>query len=281
MTKRVSFILAFMPKALFLAIVGTVMLSCSSTYIYSTLDNANREIVKTETGDFFYENDSLWISYSFRGERAPIQITVFNKLEKALFIDWKKSLLVYNGIKHSFQRAEIVFTGNEQGEPYVNNASVSKQWMDNTLKTPQHVSYIPPLTLVSCRTFDLTFDLGRYRRTELNDITLKDKKGKNRKEKGLIFTYSDSPLQLSSYVNTFYDKPDDGQVCGIDFYVFSIIKSNSDPVKTYNNMQNRGDMLLYKRKPSYRFWKSLGKGAAISGLTLTTVAVDAYLNRED
>lgn len=257
--------------------------SCSSTYIYSTLNSANAAIDKTDHGDFFYENDSLWISYSLRGADAPLQITVFNKLNKPLFIDWKKSLLVYNGIKHSYMRTDIVFSGDQYGEAYVNSEVVNKEQMAKMLNTPQHVSCVLPKMMVSHRTFDLMGgrDLGRYRKGKMDDLELKAENGKSVKVEGLLFDYSNSPMQIASYINTYYDSPETDQTYAIDLYMANIIRTHTKPKKMPQNMAERGDVLLYKRKPSYRFWKSLGKGAAMSGIAITSIAADAYFNRDE
>ena len=77
---------------LLVAVIGFV--SCQSTYFFSSLKTTDRYMEKVENGDFLLENDSLWIAYCFKGENAPIRITVFNKMTKPLYVDWAQSALV-------------------------------------------------------------------------------------------------------------------------------------------------------------------------------------------
>lgn len=271
----------FVFRFLFVFVNVCVFSSCSSTYIYSTLNNTNERIEKTEKGDFVYENDSLWIAYSFKGEYSPIQITIFNKIDKPLFIDWNKSLIVFNGVQHAYKRANVVFKGNRLGESYRNESVMPVGEVEMKLAMPQHITIVPPQIVVSYVTFDLAIDLGQYRKSKLEDVVLKDSKGKSKKMKGLTFDYVNSPIQFTSYITTYYDDPKQAKSYVSDFYMSNVMKTNMKPEKIAQDISDRGDIIMYERKPSYTFWKSLGKGAAATGLTITTIAVDAYLNKDE
>lgn len=265
--------------------------ACSTTYIYSTLNSANASVEKTNEGDFFFENDSLWISYSLkalnqtsRGANAQLVISIFNKLDKPLFIDWNKSFLSYNGIRHSYKGVvDLVGIGDGYGGAYEYDVSVVKNQnhMEEVSKAGNYVSVIDPRMMISYGTFDLTEDLGKYRKAKMDNLELKTEQGASKKVQGWVFDSSNTPLQLASYIKTYYHKPDEGQTYGINLYMANILRTQTKPEKMPQDMSERGDVLLYKRKASNRFWKSLGKGAAISGIAITTIAVDSYLNKDE
>ncbi|MDU1889887.1 MAG: hypothetical protein E6767_04290 [Dysgonomonas sp.] len=73
----------------FVCIILSVLFlsSCGSTYFYSTLNTSNEYVEKVDNGDFLLETDSLWIAYCYNGESAPVRITVFNKLDRPLYVD--------------------------------------------------------------------------------------------------------------------------------------------------------------------------------------------------
>ncbi|MCD8263001.1 MAG: hypothetical protein LUD02_01640 [Tannerellaceae bacterium] len=78
-----------MKKILFASgLVVILFLSSCSSYYYATLDSTDRTGAKNMHGDFVIENDTLTILYSFHGENAPVYVTVYNKLEEPLFVDW-------------------------------------------------------------------------------------------------------------------------------------------------------------------------------------------------
>lgn len=58
---------------------------------------------------FTYENDSIRVTYYFWGENGIVQIGINNKLDKPIYIDWKKSF--YKNAEHELSYApEIVIT---------------------------------------------------------------------------------------------------------------------------------------------------------------------------
>lgn len=81
--------------------------SCTSTYFYSSLNVMEEEVVKVDNGDFLFENDSLWIAHCFKGEDAPIQITIFNKLDVPLYVDWSRSALILNNTPYPYSKEKM------------------------------------------------------------------------------------------------------------------------------------------------------------------------------
>jgi hypothetical protein len=47
------------------------------------------------------ENDTVMIKFSFAGENFPITLTVYNKLDLPLYIDWSRSVVIINNIQKS------------------------------------------------------------------------------------------------------------------------------------------------------------------------------------
>ena len=86
----------------------------SNLYEVKPFDNSISE------NDFFYfENDTVKITYSFWGKKGVMSYTVFNKLNIPIYIDWKKSSLIKNDQKFDYWIDEI----NTKGKSFNNNRS--------------------------------------------------------------------------------------------------------------------------------------------------------------
>lgn len=57
---------------------------------------------KIENNLYAYENDTLKILYSFWSEKGLMSFAVYNKLDKPLYIDWKKSSYITNTNKFNY-----------------------------------------------------------------------------------------------------------------------------------------------------------------------------------
>ena len=85
-----------------LSVVALFCMSSCSSYYYSVLESNDTIGEKNEDKDFVIENDSVFISYCFYGENAPISITVYNKTDEPLFVDWQRSALIIDDVATSY-----------------------------------------------------------------------------------------------------------------------------------------------------------------------------------
>ena len=84
-----------MKKWMFLVCLSGMLLSLSScsSYYYSTLASNDRSGRYDVNKDFVIDNDSVCIIYNFHGEDGPVLVTVQNKMDEPLFVDWQRSAL--------------------------------------------------------------------------------------------------------------------------------------------------------------------------------------------
>ncbi len=77
-----------MPKitnvAVCLIIFNFFCFSCN-TYQYYSLDGT---LPKSQYSDFFFENDTLQVIYTFNGENGPVTTKIFNKTKKPIYVNW-------------------------------------------------------------------------------------------------------------------------------------------------------------------------------------------------
>ena len=100
-----------MKKWMFLVCLSGMLLSLSScsSYYYSTLASNDRSGRYDVNKDFVIDNDSVCIIYNFHGEDGPVLVTVQNKMDEPLFVDWQMPFLSKGS--RSLLRTEVRITG--------------------------------------------------------------------------------------------------------------------------------------------------------------------------
>jgi hypothetical protein len=80
----------------FYLILCFLLLSGCSKFQYVFIDS---HLHQNEKKEFITENDTVMIKYSFAGENFPITLTILNKLNQPLYIDWDRSVVVINNLQ--------------------------------------------------------------------------------------------------------------------------------------------------------------------------------------
>jgi hypothetical protein len=82
-------------KNTLLPVILILFLSSCSTYEYCRVDAPG--LTKNDSSELVWESDTVKLNYNFHGENGPLTLTIYNKLNKSLFINWKESALIRNG----------------------------------------------------------------------------------------------------------------------------------------------------------------------------------------
>ena len=263
-----------------LAITSLLFTSCSSTYYYSTLNTLNEDVVKVDNGDFLFENDSLWIAHCFKGEDAPIQITVFNKLDVPLFVDWNRSSLILNNIAHPYNDGRVTYVGNTEGvaheDIFFNGVYHTYSSLEATMHTPQHVSFIPPKTMVTHSTLRLAARFDEIKDKEYVKARLGTTQNEVVEMKRIGYNEQNTPLRFASYL-TIYAKPENVQAYNTHFYVTNLMKTQVKPEHLPADMADRGDTFYQQKRPNNTGWHILAGTALVAG----SIAIDVWVSNDD
>ncbi len=107
-------------------------------YRVVTLDSHN----VAQKGDyFFYENDTISVRYDFWYERGLVGFTISNKLNKPLYIDWKKSVLFVNNTSFPYWQDKEVSVYNSA-------STHQKNQMSRMLLTDQELLWELPVNQI-------------------------------------------------------------------------------------------------------------------------------------
>lgn len=258
-----------------LCAIALSLSSCTSTYYYSTLNTTNSDVEKVENGDFLFENDSLWIAYCFKGEDAPIQITVFNKLDIPLFVNWQQSSLIINNVAYPYSDGQVNFVGNANGvtdEMYGQHQTYSNIEINGQL--PRHISFIPPQAMVSYSTLRLAARFDHIKNKEYIKGLMLTTQDETVEIKRISYDLQNTPLRFESYL-TVYSKPEKAQAYRTDFYINNLIKTKIKPQHLPSEMAERGDTFYQQKRPDNTGWEILGGAVLFTG----SVAIDVLVNK--
>lgn len=261
-----------MKKLIFLLCITTVFTSCSS-YYYSQL-SASKGNVKNEQGCFVTENDSVRIVYSFHGENAPVNVSVFNKTGQPLYIDWQRSALIVNGLAVSYQGEKMKVQGNINASTYdyiYLSGSETYAKFNGVANLPKTMSFIPPHSNVvhtPLRLENLVFDSIPNNRYQ--EIKFAGQESESTYIKILSFSESDSPLCLRSYLVLYMENGNERKplVFEQNFYLSELIKAGNLKPKNFNDYNaGRGDFFYVEKV------KGSTAGAIVAAVAVTTAAV--------
>lgn len=224
-------------KYLTLIIIVSSLFSCASTYhqIFETKFIDNKTLDK-ELHTF--ENDSIIIRYSFWEERGVVAFTIYNKLSVPIYIDWKKSSLIFNQEKLNYWAdAQITrssslyktytFIGNSAGNEYISTGNITT----NTVKAKlERITFIPPQSYFFVSNFRIkdqyVYQVDTSALKTINSLSNSKKKNyyyiKNFNEKNspLVFRNFLTVSLTENFNSEFYI--DNG------FYINQIIELNSN-----------------------------------------------------
>lgn len=89
----------------FIPILSFMLMSSCTSYQYVTLSG---NLPQGESNDFYVENDSVLVWFSFDGQYEPVTLEINNKLSKPVYVDWSKSSIIINGESYNYNPVNIV-----------------------------------------------------------------------------------------------------------------------------------------------------------------------------
>lgn len=259
-----------MKKVFYFLLICLVCSSCSSTFFFTTVDSPSRYTEKVENGDFLTETDDLWIAYCFKGANGPIRITIFNKQNEPLYIDWARSALIIKDVAYTYAGEEFKFSSFKEGFSDVITQSryrsgvYAKELGERGTFLSQNVGVVPPKSMISEIVTYLNPSFGQINKKGYKEDEMEIRNGKRVTVNKVDFTETNSPIRFNNYLTLYY-KPDKPMSFENDFYVSSVIKTNKvDPSKLTDTALDRGDMFYLEKPANNDFW--YGSLAIISGL---------------
>ena len=131
-----------------LVIISVMIFSLSSCSSYIRLTET-QSIGKDVVDNNAYENNDMKITYDMWNENGIMYFTVYNKTDKPLYIDWKRSVFVYNSWKNNYWVDKS--TAEDFYVPVGSGKNISFQKRTSTV-VQERYTFIPPKTYIAVPT---------------------------------------------------------------------------------------------------------------------------------
>lgn len=233
--------------------------SCSPTYYqYVELSSSN---VKEQNEAYIYEDDRLKILYNFFAEDGQLSFVLYNKSEKPIYIDWKKSSFILQGNKYDYWIDEVVtkskaYYGGYQLSALNRDYSWASAQIGISLgasasQRPERVTFIPPNSAITVAKFSL-FQPSQYfsmKSSHCKQIEIKEKeKSKTINTCELLYSKENTHFTFRNYLT--YSTTEDFEVeltIDNDFYATKIIDlKEKDYYKWYVEKMTTYEYFLFE-----------------------------------
>ena len=190
--------------ALFL-IFSAALIGCAPNVQIVTLRGTN---VRPADDGLALDTDTLTLRYDFASERGQMHITVLNKLNRPLYIDWQRSSFIIGQDKIEYWRdiADVQLAGSSYGSRY---SRYSTNYLAGTITKDDKVSFIPPQTKLEKRQFVIvpggTVPVTGMFKTEQEPSNII---GRRKPVDVMVYSYApdQSPLTFRNYLTLSTDK---------------------------------------------------------------------------
>jgi hypothetical protein len=237
-------------RLIYLALILLAVSSCSTTYQYVTLNSP--EVPKNDKKEFSWENDSMRLTYNFHGEGGPIAMIVQNKMDKPLFINWKKSFVIHDGqaiclFNNRVEVNGVVDTYSIRG--ILPGTRVGSGNLYATFDLPEGMDMIPPGSFITKSLQALVQPTAVYNDRFLEKtqaVQTTDFTGVTYSYRRYSFDASTSPLQFKSYLTFVAGANPQEFAVSHSFYAQDVYLSKEEP-DFFGFYKPQGDQLFVKK----------------------------------
>lgn len=235
-----------MKKLLIISMAAMGLLSACSTYQLNTVRSTNTTLDE-KSGGFKFENDTLKINYAFAGQDMPIHLTIYNKLNEPVYIDWKRSAFITGKESYSYADDAVQINGDVSGISVGRGITYSNGSVTGQATLPQNVVFVPPHTQITKNISKINKNQLRYIaddsfvKTKMPSFGMGDQNVKLAK-----FDKGNSPYLFKSYLTIYTLDGNTPKFTAYqhDFYISQIIRTSLGPENFEAFQQSKGDYFI-------------------------------------
>lgn len=236
-----------------MSLILLIISSCSKIQVYDVHVNDSNH-----SKDFWVlENDTVKLTYEFWADKGIMAFSIYNKVDRPIYVDWKNSSFIYNSNKLNYWVDEeyssllTYYGGYYYRGPILKpgyTAITNLQGASTKSVKPERITFIPPKSYYYRSQFHLLSN--EYYKVNHNHTLLKYLEGEKRKKKNSyyeeVFGFEESPLKFRNYIAfSFSETSQDYFFVDHGFYVKSI-KEMSKRAFRGKNLNESGDIPIFK-----------------------------------
>jgi hypothetical protein len=205
----------------------------------TTSENKNLKV----DNKYVYENDSIKITYNFWEDKGIMSFSIYNKLNKPLYIDWKKSSYVNNSVKlnywedieisKSYERtAGVTYRSNSNNRFYISNYG----GVTNSITSkPEKITFIPPKSNYIRSQFNILpisqLKIKNYTTIQIENL---NKKGISDEILEKKLSKSETPLIFRNFITfSFTENFDNEFYVDNEFYISTVLKMKKSQFENF------------------------------------------------
>jgi len=242
-----------------IACIISLFTSCT-TYQYATL---NSNLPQPSQEGFLYENDTVEINYSFGGPNCPLILTIYNKLDAPIFVDWNQSAVIINGNSFALKtgQSEINTRYSESTVKLDRTFEFTDGSAQGTIYHPDQSGFIPPKAKLSVNEISIVSEFLPTIAGTKEKKQIQGRAGSTFEVSNFIFSKPQTPLEFRCFL-TYKDKDmKNPRRIDSEFWVSSLFKLNGSTLK--------------QRNDRYYVSKSSGAGVAVGLVAVAGLVVIA------
>lgn len=199
--------------------------SCEFQKQYVTV--ASDDTKTNENMEFVSETDSLRITYNFSGDNGAVQISIYNKLNEGLMVDWRKSALVIGDSPIVYYSPALRINGSIKTSIFQPDPTESRSSIMAVVKGDEAREFIPPQSKILQTGYYVT-----RQGVNIDSLDLAEEKiqkfGITKKVREGNFDKTNSPLVFRSYITFITGKDETGIfMVSNSFYISQLIQVRS------------------------------------------------------
>ena len=196
-----------MKSLLFASLLLALLAGCTPNIQVVTLRGSN---VQSDQEGLVLDNDTLTLRYNFASERGRMHLSIVNKLNQPLYIDWKRSSFIIGQDKIDYWRdvSDVQLSGSSSSYATLYNR-YTVGYMNGQISREDAIGFIPPKTKLEKQQFVIVPNGSLI---QPGDFTVEQEKANwvDRKKPVdvKVYAYNDdkSPLTFRNYLTLSTDK---------------------------------------------------------------------------
>ena len=209
--------------------------SCTS-YNYITMDSSELPLDRSKA--FLWETDTITIAYQFAGEGGQMTVTVFNKSNQPLFVNWKKSAVIRDGMMVSLYNRNVTVNGAMSMTTSIYSAGTGQtsgySQYSATFDVPEGIDFIPPqsglsktvvnLQAINVNSFGVPLSVEKEKAVGADGMVTKVRR--------VYYADEYSPFRFKTYLTLGLGKNAENEFSvQHSFYVKEVIESTTNPLE--------------------------------------------------